>query len=94
MYHPICDIVFLSDACQNMQHSVSGSVSSAAGSTIGMLAGGIGGNAINATLGSSTAPIEVSGTVNGTAIAADNALSLLCGAGYDSSVHKINYVIK
>lgn len=74
--------------------SVSGSVSSAAGSTIGMLTGGFGGNTINATLGISTAPVEVSGTVNGTAIAADNALSLLCGAGYDSSVHKLNYVIK
>jgi hypothetical protein len=59
-----------------------------------MVAGGCGGNTIALTLGTSTAPIEVSGTVNGTAITTDNALSLLIGSGYDSSVHKLNYVIK
>ena len=73
---------------------VSGKLTSAAGSTIGLLAGGIGGNKVNLTLGTSLAPVEVSGTVNGTAITADNALSLLWGSGYDSSVHKVNYVVK
>ena len=74
--------------------SVSGSVSSAAGSIIGMLVGGFAGNSVKVTLGSSSAPIEVSGSVGGTAINAENAASLLWGAGFDAGAHSVNYVIK
>lgn len=74
--------------------SVSGSLSSAAGSTIGMLTGGFGGKDVTCTIGSQTSPIEISGTVNGTAITSGNATSLLWGSGYDESVHSVNYVIK
>lgn len=74
--------------------SVSGSVSSAAGSTIGLLVGGFAGKSANITVGSSTAPVEVSGSVNGTAVNAENATSLLWGAGFDAAAHSVNYVIK
>ncbi len=74
--------------------SVSGSVSSAGGSTIGLLVGGFGGNTAKVTLGSSTAPVEVSGSVNGTAITAENASALLWGSGFDAAAHSVNYVIK
>lgn len=74
--------------------SVSGHVSAAAGATIGMLSGGLGGDSVTVTFGTATAPIEVSGTVNGTAITAENATTLLWGAKYNPSVHSFNYVIK
>lgn len=74
--------------------SVSGSVKSAAGSTIGLLVGGFGGSKVSVVFGSSTDPVEVSGSVNGTAVTSDNATTLLWGAGFDAAVHSVNYVIK
>ncbi len=74
--------------------SVSGSLNAPAGSSAGMLAGAFGGSNVAVTLGSSVSPIEVSGTVNGTAITSENASTLLWGGGYDAAVHSVNYVIK
>ncbi|MBP5721057.1 MAG: BACON domain-containing protein [Bacteroidales bacterium] len=46
------------------------------------------------TVGTSTAPVEVSGKVNGTAITQENALALIWGNNYDPAVHSLNYVVK
>lgn len=73
--------------------SFSGNITAAAGSDAGMLVGGSG-NTLKATIGTPTAPVEVSGSLNGTAITSANAETMLWGNGFDSSVHTINYVIK
>ena len=64
------------------------------GSTAGLLVGGFGGSKVTVTLGTVSAPIEVSGSLNGTTITSENASSLLWGSNYDNSVHTVNYVIK
>lgn len=64
------------------------------GSTAGLLVGGFGGSKVTVSLGTVSAPIEVSGSLNGTAITSENASSLLWGGNYDNSVHTVNYVIK
>ena len=73
--------------------SFSGSITSAAGSDIGLLVGGSG-NPLTATIGTSINPVEVSGSVNGTALTSGNASALLWGAGFDSELHTLFYVIK
>ena len=74
--------------------SVSGSLTAVSGSSFGMLAGGGGKDSGSVTLGTSTAPIEVSGTVGGTAITSSNAAELLFGSSFEKSEHTINYVVK
>ena len=74
--------------------SFSGNITCAAGSEAGMLVGGFAKNQIKATIGTSAAPVEVSGSLNGTAITADNAATLLWGVQFDESVQSFNYVIK
>ena len=77
--------------------SFSGNITCAAGSEAGMLVGGFAKNdsdKIKATIGTSTAPVEVSGSLNGTAITASNAATLLWGVQFDESVQSFNYVIK
>ena len=73
--------------------SFSGSITAAAGSAAGLLVGGSGSN-LTATIGTSSNPVEVSGSLNGTAITSENAATLVWGDGFDSSVHSLNYVIK
>ena len=74
--------------------SFSGSITAPAGSDVGMLVGGFAANKIQAVIGTSTAPIEVSGSRNGTAITTDNAATLLWGINFDESAQSFNYVIK
>jgi hypothetical protein len=73
--------------------SFSGAITCAAGSNAGMLVGGSG-NALEAVIGTVAKPVEVSGSLNGTALAAENAATLLWGDGFDETKHTINYVIK
>lgn len=74
--------------------SFSGNITAATGSDAGMLVGGFAANQINAVIGTSTSPIEVSGSLNGTTITAANAASLLWGINFDESAQSFNYVIK
>ncbi len=74
--------------------SVSGSLTAVSGSSFGMLAGGGGKESGSVTLGSSSAPVEVSGTVNGTSITSSNAADLLFGSSFEKAEHTINYVVK
>ena len=74
--------------------SFSGKITCLGGSEAGMLVGGFAKNQIKASIGSSVAPVEVSGSVNGTVITSDNAMSLLYGVNYDESAQSFYYVIK
>lgn len=74
--------------------SFSGNITFPSGSEAGMLIGGFANNKIKATIGTSTAPVEVSGSLNGTAITASNAAQLLWGVQFDESAQSFNYVIK
>ena len=74
--------------------SFSGNITAPTGSDAGMLVGGFAANQINAVIGTSTSPIEVSGSLNGTAISAANASTLLWGINFDETAQSFNYVIK
>lgn len=74
--------------------SFSGNITCGAGSEAGMLVGGFAKNQINATIGTSTAPVEVSGSLNGTVITTGNAANLLWGVQFDETAQSFNYVIK
>lgn len=74
--------------------SFSGNITVAAGSEAGMLVGGFAKNQISVAFGTSTSPVEVSGSLNGTAITQSNAASLLWGVNFDDSAQSFNYVIK
>ena len=74
--------------------SFSGNITCGAGSEAGMLVGGFANNKIEATIGTGAAPVEVSGSLNGTVITASNAATLLWGVQFDDSVQSFNYVIK
>lgn len=74
--------------------SFSGKITCLGGSEAGMLVGGFAKNQIKASIGSSVAPVEVSGSVNGTVITSGNAMSLLYGVNYDESAQSFYYVIK
>ena len=71
----------------------SGNITAAAGSAAGLLVGGSG-SELKAIIGTNLSPVEVSGSLNGTALSSENAATLLWGDGFDSTVHSINYVIK
>lgn len=73
--------------------TVKGSLSTNGGAC-GMLMGKCFVDGIAITIGTSTAPIEVSGTVNGTTLTSGSPLSLFWGTGYDESKHTLNYVVK
>ena len=70
-----------------------GNITAAAGSAAGLLVGGSG-SELKAIIGTNLSPVEVSGSLNGTALSSENAATLLWGDGFDSTVHSINYVIK
>lgn len=72
----------------------SGKITTATGSEVGMLVGGFAKNKISATIGTSTAPVEVSGSLNGTVLTSENAAGLLWGVQFDESVQSFNYVVK
>ena len=74
--------------------SFSGKLTVLSGSEAGMLVGGFAKNKINATIGTETAPVEVSGSLNGTAITASNAATMLYGVNFDESAQSFKYVIK
>lgn len=59
-----------------------------------MLLGGFAKNKISAAIGTSAAPVEVSGSLNGVAITSNNAATMLYGVNFDESVQTFNYVIK
>lgn len=71
-----------------------GNITAPEGSDVGMLVGGFAANKIAATIGTSSYPVEVSGSRNGTAITPENAATLLWGINYDESAQSFNYVIK
>ena len=73
--------------------TVKGSLSTNGGAC-GMLMGKCFVEGITITIGSSTAPIEVSGSVNGTTLTQASDFGLFWGTGFDSSVHSVNYVVK
>lgn len=76
--------------------SFSGNITCAAGSEAGMLVGGFAKNdsdKIKATIGTSTAPVEVSGSLNGTPVSTSNAPRILWGVQFDEKVQSFNYVI-
>lgn len=72
----------------------SGNITSPAGSEVGMLLGGFAKNKISAAIGTSAAPVEVSGSLNGVAITSNNAATMLYGVNFDESAQTFNYVIK
>ena len=74
--------------------SFSGNITTPAGSEVGMLVGGFAKNKISAAIGTSTAPVEVSGSLNGTAVSASNAPRILWGVQFDETAQSFNYVIK
>lgn len=58
----------------------------------GLVIGYFNGTSSKVTLGSASAPIKVAGTINGTAVTADNFKSLLCGTKNASANHSITAV--
>lgn len=74
--------------------SFSGNIKAAAGSDAGMLVGGFAANKIAATIGTSSYPVEISGSLNGTQITAENAPTLLWGINFDETAQSFSYVIK
>ena len=74
-----------------------GNITAVAGSEAGMLVGGFAKNEtdlIKATIGTVASPVEVSGSLNGTTITAENAARLLWGVQFDESAQSFHYVVK
>jgi len=77
--------------------SFSGRINCGAGSEAGMLVGGFAKNdedKIKANIGTVAAPVEVSGSLNGTTITVENAARLLWGVQFDETVQSFHYVVK
>lgn len=72
--------------------SIKGSLSQTGGN-VGMLVGWCKGTT-KVSMGTSTAPLEISGSVNGTTLTSESPVSLLWGTGYDESIHTLNYNVK
>lgn len=64
------------------------------GGLAGMLVGWSNADVVKVTMGTSTSPIEVSGTLNGTALTATSPVTTLWCNGYNADLVTMNYVVK